>query len=131
MEQILQFLNECGVFYLATTEKNQPRVRPFGAVMEFEGKLYICTNNTKKVYAQMLENPFVELSGTIDGRWLRLEGKVAVDPRKEAKLAMLKACPSLNNFYSAEDNIFEVLYFTEGKATFYSYTSDPVEIPLA
>ena len=34
-------------FYLATVEGDQPHVRPFGAVCEFEGKLYIVTNNKK------------------------------------------------------------------------------------
>jgi uncharacterized pyridoxamine 5'-phosphate oxidase family protein len=130
MEQIIQFLNECGAFYVATTENDQPRVRPFGAVMEFEGKLYICTNNTKRVYAQILANPLVELSGTSGNRWIRVEGKVVPDHRVEAKAAMLEACPSLSNIYKLEDGIFEVLMFTEGKATIYSYSAAPVEISL-
>jgi len=37
-------------FLLATTEGDQPRVRPFGAVFEYKGKSYIVTNNTKKCY---------------------------------------------------------------------------------
>lgn len=32
MEQVYEFLKKCGVFYLATTEGDQPRVRPFGVV---------------------------------------------------------------------------------------------------
>ena len=36
-----QFLKEAGVYYLATVEGNQPRVRPFGTAEIFEGKLYI------------------------------------------------------------------------------------------
>ena len=56
MNKALEFLQESGIFYLATTEGDQPRVRPFGAVFEYEGKLYIVTNNTKKCFKQMLEN---------------------------------------------------------------------------
>ena len=130
MNKITEFLNECGTFYLATTEGSQPRVRPFGAVMEYEGRLYICTNNTKKVYAQMLENPRVELSGTIGNRWVRVEGRITPDHRLEAREAMLKACPSLRNMYQVDDGIFEVLYVEEGKGTIYTFGAGPEEISL-
>ena len=63
MEEVLKYLKECGTFYLATIEGDQPRVRPFGAVCAFEGKLYIITNNKKPVYQQMLKNPKIEISG--------------------------------------------------------------------
>ena len=130
MNKITEFLNQCGIFYLATLDGNQPRVRPFGAVMEYEGKLYICTNNTKPVYAQMIANPYVEISGTLEDRWIRLEGKVLPDHRIEAKEAMLHAVPSLNNLYKLDDNIFEVLYFVEGKATLSSFRGSNEEILL-
>ena len=50
MEKALKFLMDCGVFYLATVEGDQPHVRPFGAVCGFEGKQYFITNNKKKVF---------------------------------------------------------------------------------
>ena len=53
MNDVVKYLQECGTFYLATVEGDQPHVRPFGAVCEFEGKLYIVTNNKKDVYNQM------------------------------------------------------------------------------
>ena len=37
----MPFLKDCGVCCLATAEGNRPRVRPFGAVCGFEGKLCI------------------------------------------------------------------------------------------
>ena len=43
MKEVYEFLKNCGTFYLATEENGQPHVRPFGAVCEFEGKLYIVT----------------------------------------------------------------------------------------
>lgn len=131
MNKAIQFLSEAKTFYLATTEKDQPRVRPFGAVSEFEGKLYICTNNKKPVFAQILENPKVEISAMDNtGRWIRISGSLAVDSRKEAKEAMLEANPSLNNMYKIEDGIFEVLYFTEGTATILSFKGEKEEIQL-
>lgn len=128
MNQIAQFLADCKPFYIATTEGDQPRVRPFGAVAEWDGKTYICTNNQKKVFAQLIKNPRVEITGMAGDKWIRLCGKVAVDSRAEARQAMIEANPSLQKMYRVDDGIFEVLYFTEAKATVYSFTADPVEI---
>ena len=63
MNDVVKYLQECGTFYLATVEGDQPHVRPFGAVCEFEGKLYIVTNNKKDVYNQMKVNGKVEMCG--------------------------------------------------------------------
>lgn len=126
MKEILQYLKNCGTFYLATCEGGQPHVRPFGAVCEFEGKLYIVTNNQKKVYQQMKENGKVEICGMYKGTWLRLEGEVAEDTRREARVAMMDANEaSLKSMYTVDDNLMTVFYFTHGTATEYSFTAEP------
>ena len=43
MQRVCQFLKDAGVYYLATVEGDQPRVRPFGTAHIFENKLYIQT----------------------------------------------------------------------------------------
>ncbi|MBL4930449.1 pyridoxamine 5'-phosphate oxidase family protein [Clostridium paridis] len=130
MEKALEFLKECGTFYIATTEGDQPRVRPFGAVFEHEGKLYIVTNNTKKCFNQMLENPKVEISGMSKGKWIRLAGEVKHDDRREVKELALETIPSLKNMYSVDDGVFAVLYFTKGTATIYSFKGEPETFSL-
>lgn len=131
MKKALEFLKECGIFYLATTEANQPRVRPFGAVFEYEGKLYIVTNNTKSCFKQMLENPKVEISGmNKKGQWIRIAGEVANDDRREVKEVALEATPSLKSMYNIDDGIFAVLYFTKGSATISSFTGEPETFSL-
>lgn len=124
MEKALKFLLESGVYYLATVEGDQPRVRPFGGVFEYEGKLYITTNNTKNCFKQMLENPKVEISAmNKNGQWIRISGEVANDDRREVKETALEALPSLKNLYSLDDGVFAVLYFTKGEASISSFTS--------
>ena len=125
MEEVYDFLKKCGTFYLATEEGNQPRVRPFGAVNIFENKLYIQTGKSKNVSKQMQINPIVEISGFVDGKWIRLEGKVVRDDRREAKASMLDENPVLKNMYSADDDNTEVLYFENAKAIFCSFTEAP------
>lgn len=128
MEEAYEFLKKCGNFYIATEDGDKPRVRPFGVVNIFEGKLYIQTGKSKNVSKQMQINPNVEICGFIDGKWLRLEGKVVRDDRKAAKVSMLDANPMLKNMYSADDDNTEVLYFEHAIATFYSFTEEPRRI---
>ncbi len=125
MEEVYEFLKQCGTFYLATVEGEQPRVRPFGVVNIFEGKLYIQTGKVKNVSKQMQINPNVEISGMVNGKWIRLEGKVVRDDRKEAKKSMLDNNPMLRGMYSEDDDNTEVLYFENAKATFCSFTEAP------
>lgn len=125
MKKALEFLKESGTFYLATTEGDQPRVRPFGAVFEYEEKLYIVTNNKKDCFKQMLQNPKVEIS-TMNkkGQWIRVAGEVENDDRREVKEFALEAYPSLKRMYSLDDGIFAVLYFTKGTASIYSINGE-------
>lgn len=130
MNKIIEFLQKVGTFYLATADGDQPRVRPFGAVIEYNGKVYIATNNTKDCFKQMQQNSKVEISATKGAEWIRLSGTVAVDSSEAARTAMLEANPALKKMYSATDGIFEVLYFTKGTATFYSFTGQPETIEI-
>ena len=125
MEEVYDFLKKCGTFYLATEDGEKPRVRPFGVVNIFEGKLYIQTGKCKNVSKQMQINPNVEISGMVGGKWIRLEGKVVRDDRREAKADMLDNNPMLKSMYSADDDNTEVLYFEKAKATFCSFTDEP------
>lgn len=125
MKEVYDFLKKCGTFYIATEDDDQPRVRPFGVVNIFENKLYIQTGKSKDVSKQMQINPNVEICSFIDGKWIRVTGKVVRDDRREAKASMLDANPMLKGMYSADDDNTEVLYFEKAKATFYSFTDKP------
>lgn len=50
-----------GVYYLATTDKDQPHVRPFDGAVVLEDKFYIGTNKNKEVFKQILKNPKIEI----------------------------------------------------------------------
>ena len=128
MEEIVKFLKECGVYYLATVDNNKPKVRPFGTVELFENKLYIQTGKKKDVYKQIENNPFVEICAFKDGRWIRVSGKLITDDRFEAKKHMLDAYPMLRNMYNENDGNTVVLYFESGVAIFSSFTEAPTTI---
>ena len=129
MNRIVEELRAAGVFYVATVESDQPRVRPFGAVMEYEGKPYLCTNNQKDVYKQLMANPKVEICGMKnDGTWVRVTGTLVRDDRDAARAAMLESVPSLQRMYSLGDGIFEVFRLENAVAKVCSFGADPVLI---
>ena len=123
IERVYQFLEEAGTYYLATMEGDQPRVRPFGTALLYEGKLYIQTGKIKPVSKQIQINPKVELCAFKDGKWLRLSGILERDERREVKKAMLDKMPTLRAMYNEDDGNTEMLYFKTGEATFSSFVA--------
>ncbi|MBO4863341.1 MAG: pyridoxamine 5'-phosphate oxidase family protein [Eubacterium sp.] len=130
MEKVVQFLKEAGVYYLATVEGDQPRVRPFGTAHIFEGKLYIQTGKVKAVSQQIHANPKVEISAFKNGEWIRIAGELVEDDRREARASMLDAYPDLRNMYSEDDGNTEVFYFKNATATFYAFTHAPEVVEI-
>ena len=125
MERVCSFIKDAQVYYLATVDGDQPRVRPFGTVNIFEGKLYIQTGRGKDVAKQLAANPKAEICAFKNGTWIRVAGELVDDNRVEAKKSMLDAYPSLRAMYDPEDENTEVLYFKNAKATFSSFTAAP------
>lgn len=125
MERVVDFLKKAGTYYLATVEGNQPRVRPFGTVHIFEGKLYIQTGKVKEVSKQLLANPKAEICAFMKGEWIRVSGELVEDDRVEARQSMLDAYPSLQKMYAADDGNTQVFYLKNATATFSSFTHEP------
>ena len=125
MERICKFLKEASVYYLATVEGDQPRVRPFGTAHIFEDKLYIQTGKVKPVSKQLAANPKVEICAFKDGAWVRIAGELVEDDRVEAKKSMLDAYENLRGMYDENDDNTQVLYFKNGVATFCSFGAAP------
>lgn len=125
MEKVYEFLKAAGTYYLATVDGDQPRVRPFGTVHIFEGKLYIQTGKSKDVSHQLAANPKAEICAFKDGVWVRVSGKLVEDDRAEARKSMLDAYPNLRAMYDENDGNTQVLYFQDAAATFNSFTAPP------
>jgi len=131
MNEVLEFLTSNKTFYLATIDGDQARVRPFGAIMKYEDKLYFSTSNTKPIFDQLVANPKVEISATSDkGEWIRLSGTAVVDSRREAKAAMLETMPSLKKMYTPDDGVYEVFYLADAVAVFNAFGSEPKTVQL-
>ena len=126
MNVVCEFLKKCGTYYLATVEGDQPRVRPFGTIDVFDGKLTIQTGKVKAVSRQMKANPKVEISGMADGKWIRLTAKAVLDERVAAQEHMLESYPSLRAMYQPGDGNTEVFALHEVEGQICSFTEAPV-----
>lgn len=129
MNKVVEELKKVGVFYIATVEGEQPRVRPFSSVAEFDGNAYICCGNHKEIYKQISANPKIELCGMYDGgTWLRVSAVAVEDNRIEVQQAVLDDPTGPKQLYKAGDGRFVTYRLTEIKALKYNFYAAPEEI---
>lgn len=128
MRRVYDFLKEAKVYYLATIDGDQARVRPFGTIDLFDGRLYIMTKNGKKVSDQMKANPKIEMTAMRGEDWIRITCDAYMDKRLEAVVSMVEAHPHLAQFYRADDPNTEVFYLANATAIIYSTTPEPLTI---
>lgn len=125
MHEVYEFLKSAGVYYLATMDGDQPRVRPFGTIDLYDGRLYIQTGKTKDVANQLKQNPKIEISAMLEGRWIRLEAEAILDDNIEAQVHMLDNYPNLKAMYTPGDGNTEVYCLRNASAAICSFTAEP------
>ena len=124
MQTVCEFLQKAHVFYVATAEGDQPRVRPFGIAHIIDGKLCVMTGKCKPVSQQIGANPKVEVCACIGSDWVRITGKLVEDDRNETRQAMLDAYPFMKKTYAADDGNMQVLYFKDATAAFDGFSGN-------
>ncbi len=125
LSTVCDFLRDAGTYYLATVDGDQARVRPFGTILLYDGKLCIQTGKKKDVAKQIDRNPKVELCACKDGKWLRIAGEMRELDDRDARVAMLDRYPELKAMYDPDDGNTAVYCFTSGKATLCSFAAPP------
>ena len=128
MQRVCEFLKNAEVYYLATVEGDQPRVRPFGTVNLFENKLYIQTGKVKPTSRQLAANPKAEICAFKDGTWIRIACELVEDDRYEARKSMLDAYPNLRRMYDENDGNTQVFYMKNATATISSFVNAPIVV---
>ena len=126
MQEVQNYLKECGVFYVATVDQDQPRVRPFGVSEIIDGRLYIMTGKVKDVFKQMAKNGKFEICALKKScsEWLRLSGTLVNDDTLAVKEEFLKRNPGLKSMYKADDGNMAVLYVKDATARFCSFAGE-------
>jgi len=132
MKKVLDFIKTNKVFFLATVKGDEPKVRPLGFVMEFEGKIFFGVGEQKEVFRQMRANPRVEIcSVSQEGKWLRLHGSAVFDQRPEVFEAAVAALPVLKDMYGKpNDPKLGAFYLTGAEAVFYDMAGNTETVVL-
>ena len=125
MQEVQNYLKECGAFYIATVDGDQPRVRPFGVSEIINGRLYIMTGKVKDVFKQMDANGKFEICALkpSGSEWMRLSGTLVNDDDLAVKTEFLERNPGLKGMYKPDDGNMAVLYITNGVARFCSFAA--------
>ncbi len=125
MQEVQNYLKECGAFYIATVDGDQPRVRPFGVSEIINGRLYIMTGKVKDVFKQMDANGKFEICALkpSGSEWMRLSGILVNDDDLAVKTEFLERNPGLKSMYKPDDGNMAVLYITNATARFCSFSA--------
>ena len=116
MQEVQAYLKECGAFFIATADGDQPRVRPFGVSEIIDGRLYIMTGKVKDKF----EICALKKSGS---EWMRLSGTLVNDETLSVKEEFLNRNEGLKSMYKADDDNMAVLYITNATARFCSFSA--------
>ncbi|MBQ8071989.1 MAG: pyridoxamine 5'-phosphate oxidase family protein [Bacteroidales bacterium] len=125
VNKVFEFLQNAGTFYLATVEGDQPRVRPYGAMMIFEGKIYIMAFGKTNATLQIAANPKAEICA-FKGQTLRIECKLTEDSRPETQKALIEKMPVLKPALGENGENGVMYYLSDATATFFKMM-EPVE----
>ena len=113
IEKVVEFLDKAKTFYFLTTDGDQPRGRPFGFKIVYEGKLYFGCGTFKNVFKQLVANPRVEVLAVSGMDFMRYDGK-AVVVKDEGLLAAVRAA-NANLMGMYDKNGWEMgLFYLEG-----------------
>ena len=101
MSKINDYLSQAEVFFLATVDGDQPKVRPLGAHLEMDGKVIFGVGDFKDVYKQLVANSKCEIvASKPDGHWMRYTGKAVFETDNKYAEAMLDEMPHLRDIYN-------------------------------
>ena len=125
---ILNFLKEAGVFYLATTENNLPKVRPFGIIDLIDNSLYMVTLKRKEVYKQMVQNPHIQLCAMkSDGTWIRIDSTVTSVDDMAIKEELIRINTVTSDIYSGCKEEMVALRIDHGHDSISTENPEPLQ----
>ncbi len=129
MNKVFKFLKENPLQYCATVGlDDKPKVRPFQMMYHESGNLYYCTGTKKDVYAELNNNPYIEISVSTMERWLRIRGRVVWVDDIKAKEKVIATSPLVKSIYkTAENPVLKVFYIADAEAVIADFSGKPPE----
>ncbi len=118
-KEILAFIAENPIAYLATVDGKAPRVRGMDTFRADENGLIYYTGKIKDVFKQIAKNPEVEACYFAKGVQVRVRGKMEIVEDLNLKKEIVAKKPFLKPFYEKSYDGMAVMRL-KGKATIWS-----------
>lgn len=113
MNEIMEFLKESKLCFVATVDGDRPDVRPQGFSMEYDGKVCFCTADGKATSKELKVNPKVEIASAAGMKFIRIRGKAEFLGEDAVKKA-LEIMPALEKMIQPGN--LEVFAVVDGTA---------------
>lgn len=131
-DQVVEYLWQCGVFFLATARGMQPRVRPMDGVCEYKGNLCFPVLKDSELYQDLLMNRRAEISAMHpDKTWISVRGELEETSDPDALSAMLRTCrDNIDNMHRFRDAAPAIFLLKNGTVRLFSSTGSCRESSL-
>lgn len=117
MQKVHDAVTACHYYFIATTDGDQPDVRPFSSFNIHDGNLYILTGHNKNVGEQIDANPKVAICAMGERGVIRIKATLVEDTRAEVQEAVIAQNPRFAPMYSPGDGNTAVYMVTNATAT--------------
>lgn len=114
MDEIMKFLGESKLCFVATENGGQPCVRPQGFTMKYGGKLCFCTADGKATSKELKVNPKVEVASAQGMKFIRIRGNAHFIEDEEAVKQALSIMPALEKMI--QPGKLEIFAIADGTA---------------
>lgn len=116
IEKVSKFLTDAKVFYVLTTDANQPKGRPFGLHLVVDDKIYFGCGTFKNVFKQLTANPNVEILALNGTEFIRYDGVATVDKNEKVLNMIREMAPQIMQKYDENGWEMGVFYLDKGHA---------------
>lgn len=124
-EEVIDFVNENPVCYLATVEGDAPHVRAMGMYKADERGILIQLSTVKGMYKELVRNPKVELCFSGTGKQVRVSGTAEFIEDQALKEEVLKARPFLKPLVDAQGwEVIKIFRVANGTATVWTMATN-------
>lgn len=118
IEKVDKYLEEAGMFFLATVDVDQPKCRPLGLHILHDDKIYFGVGDFKEVYHQMEANPKVEIVATKGENILRYYGVAKFEDNPEVLEKTWEILGELKALYDENGWKMKLFYIDDATAEF-------------
>lgn len=105
LEKVREIINDAGMVFVATQDKDQPRVRPMMSIFTDDNTILTSTFKQARKINQIKNNPKTELC-FVDKKLnhCRIEGKISISEDKSKKEFLFNRLPILRQFFQSSDD---------------------------